>query len=337
MIAIFLILLCISSCFFVWLYRTYAIKKNILDHPNYRSSHLYPVPRGGGVVFPILWFVVLVFLYFNDFIGKLFLFAFIPPIGLISFISFLDDKYQIAVRYRFLAHIVAALYILFVIGSFSSLDLGIIVIHWYWFGYIFTMLALLWSTNLFNFMDGIDGIAAIEALFVFGVGGYFVWCAGGNDLALMIWAMAAIVLGFLLWNKPPAKIFMGDVGSTVLGFLVALFAIMGEKKYNVPALLWVMLYGVFWFDATVTLIRRLINGDKVYEAHLLHAFHRLSSQNWSHREILLGVIAINIVIVLLSLLAFYFPRYMLTAFSGEVVMLIVIYLLIEKVRPMYLR
>ena len=334
-IVMFLILLGIISYISVGMYRSYAIEKDILDHPNKRSSHIMPVPLGGGVVFPVLWIAFLMVLYFIGFIELLYLSVFLPPIFLIGLISFLDDKYQLAARFRFLAQLAAAIYSLFIVSGFPELDLGIMTIHWGWFGYIFMVFVLLWSTNLYNFMDGIDGIAAVQALFVFGFGGYFVWCAGGSELAIIIWSMASIVFGFLLWNRPPAKIFMGDTGSTLLGFLVVLFAIIGEKKYNVPVLLWVILYGVFWFDASVTLIRRLINGDKWYQAHRLHAYQRLQLQKWSHGKILLRVVALNAILVFFSFWAFYFPQHMLLALVGVIIILAISYVIVEKMQPMY--
>jgi Fuc2NAc and GlcNAc transferase len=217
------------------------------------------------------------------------------------------------------------------------LDLGIATIYWGWFGYIFMALALLWSTNLYNFMDGIDGIAAVEALFVFGFGGYFFWCSDGHELANIIWSMAAIVMGFLLWNKPPAKIFMGDVGSTLLGFLVVLFSLIGEVWYKVPFLLWVILYGIFLFDATATLLRRIMHGDTWYQAHRSHAYQRMQLQQWSHGKIILGIIIINIVLATLALLAFYFPHYMLILLIIAIIMLFVCYMFVEKLQSMYPR
>jgi len=337
MIVLLLIFLTfLSSVFFVGIFRTYAIKKKLLDHPNSRSSHSFPVPRGGGIVFPVLWTVFLLILYFLGFIKVFYLFVFLPPVFLISCVSFFDDKYQLAARWRFLAQLGAVIYSLIVIGGFSSLNLGVITIHWSWFGYIFMALALLWSTNLYNFMDGIDGIAATEALFVFGFGGYFVWCAGGFALAYIIWGMASIVVGFLIWNKPPAKIFMGDVGSTVLGFLVVLFGLVGEIWYGVPFLLWVILYGVFLFDATVTLFRRIKRGEIWYQAHRSHAYQRLQLQQWSHGKILSGVIAINMVLTMFAFLAFYFPQYVLISLIIAIIVLSISYIFVEKLQPMYL-
>lgn len=334
---IFLILQSVFSYVLVGFYRIYAIKKNILDCPNQRSSHLVPTPRGGGIVFPILWCLCILILCFSSFIELSCLYIFIPPVFLVGCVSFLDDKYQISARCRFLTQMIAAVYVLVILGDFPFLSLGSVTIHWSWFGYIFMMFALLWSTNLYNFMDGVDGIAAIEALFVFGFGGYFIWCAGGSGFAYIIWSAASIVLGFLLWNKPPAKIFMGDVGSTFLGFLVMLFAIIGEKKYNVPFLVWMILYGVFWFDATVTLLRRLIRGDKWYIAHRLHAYQRLQLQNWSHKKILLGVLLLNSILACIAFVGFYFSEYLLFAFGVAIFLLMICYLLIEKKEPMCLK
>lgn len=332
-----LILLGLLSYFFIGIFRSYALNKKLLDHPNSRSSHLLPTPRGAGVIFPILWSGFLLILYFIGFIKASYLVIFLPPVVLISTIGFCDDRYQLMAGWRFLSHLSAAIYALAVIGGFPALDLGSITLSWGWLGYAFMVLALLWSTNLYNFMDGIDGIAAVEALFVLCTGGYFIWSAGGKELAVTIWAMASIAVGFLFWNKPPAKIFMGDVGSTLLGFLIILFAIVGEKEYGVPVLLWVILYGVFWFDSTLTLVRRLINGDKWYQAHRLHAYQRLQLRRWSHGKILAGVSIINVVLLGFASLAFYFPQYLLISLGASCAVLLVSYLFVERAQPMYLQ
>ena len=332
---IYFILLCFLSYLFVGIFRLYAIKKNLLDNPNSRSSHSTPTPRGGGVVFPVLLVVFLIVLYSIGFIKAIYLYVLLPPIVLISCISFLDDRYQLPARWRFLAQLSAVIYSLIIIGGFPVLDLGFVTVHWGGLGYVFVALALLWSTNLYNFMDGIDGIAAIEALFVFGVGGCFIWYAGGYGLATIIWGIVAIVLGFLWWNKPPAKIFMGDVGSALLGFLVVLFGVLGEVWYNVPFLLWVILYGVFLFDATVTLFRRVIHGDVWYQAHRLHAYQRLQLQGWSHGRIILGVAIVNLVLSVFAIWAFLFPQCMLILLIVAITIPVVCYMFIEKMQPMY--
>ena len=200
MIIISLVLLVFLSYFAVGSFRAYAVRKNLLDYPNVRSSHLIPTPRGGGVVFPVLWSIFLIISCFFNFIKISYLSIFIPPVLLISIIGFFDDKYNLGISWRFSSHLCASAYVLVMLNGFSSLDVGIATIYWGWFGYAFMLLALLWSINLCNFMDGIDGIAAIEAIFIFGVGGYFIWSKGGEELAVIIWAMASILAGFLLWN-----------------------------------------------------------------------------------------------------------------------------------------
>ena len=212
MMVIFLFLLGVLSYVLVGIYRSYALKQDILDYPNHRSSHVLPTSLGGGVIFPVLWFAFLLILYFVDFIELSYLVIFIFPVFLIVVVSFLDDRYGLSAYFRFLAQLTAAIYSLIVIGGLPSIDLGFMTLNWGWFGYIFAVFALVWSANLFNFMDGIDGIAALEALFVFGFGGYFIWCSGGNEFAVIVWSMCVIVLGFLLWNKPPAKIIHGRCG-----------------------------------------------------------------------------------------------------------------------------
>lgn len=335
MIGISLILLVILTYFSIGIFIKVAINRKLLDLPNARSSHTVPTPRGGGVVFPILWTSWLLVMYWLGYSTDDYLLPLLPPVFLLSITSFVDDNYGLSARIRFIAQLLAAGYGVIAIGGLPELNLGFMIVPWGWVGIIFAVIALLWSINLYNFMDGIDGIAAIEALFVFGVGGSFIWQAGGLVLAYIIWAMAAIIVGFLLWNKPPAKVFMGDVGSTLLGFLVVMFALLGEIYYQVPWLLWLILYGVFWFDATITLVRRVGHGDIWYQAHRLHAYQRLQLQHWSHQKILLWVTLVNIILAIFACGAFYWQQYMLLWLVASIILLVIIYMLIERVQPMY--
>ena len=164
----------------------------------------------------------------------------------------------------------------------------------HWFGYILAAIYLVWILNLYNFMDGIDGIASIEALCVT-VGGCVLYALAGQPLAGAPSALlAATVAGFLLWNFPLAKIFMGDGGSGFLGLTLGALSLLAG--WHSPAMLWawLVMLGVFIVDATVTLIRRLCRGEKVYEAHRTHAYQYASRKYSSHRRVTLTVLAINL-------------------------------------------
>jgi Fuc2NAc and GlcNAc transferase len=159
-----------------------------------------------------------------------------------------------------------------------------------------SVLILVWSTNLFNFMDGIDGIAASESIFISGALAWLNWLGGGTSgtTAAML-SLSAASLGCLVWNWPPARIFMGDVGSGFLGFMVTALAMVSNERGSIPMEVLPILGGVFLVDATVTLIRRMLRGDRWTEAHRMHAYQHLARRFGSHRPVTMIVIAIDLV------------------------------------------
>ena len=148
--------------------------------------------------------------------------------------------------------------------------------------------------NLYNFMDGIDGIAGVEALCVSGLGGLLLAWSGLAGLSSVAMALAAASAGFLVWNWPPAKIFMGDAGSGFLGFVFGVLAISSAKER--PWLLWpwLILLSVFIVDSILTLLRRVIAGERWYEAHCSHAYQHAARRHGSHLRVTLTVAAINV-------------------------------------------
>lgn len=318
----------LASGFLVGRFRLYALAQGLLDNPNARSSHTLATPRGGGLVFILLWLVAGVGSVFWEVWSLAQALAFVPGAALLAGIGYWDDRHDLPARWRALVH--------FVVAGGSVAALGVAGLPLGWLGAGFAVFAIVWSTNLFNFMDGTDGIAGVEALFVLGVGGFFLWQADAAALAIPAWVLAATVAGFLLWNWPRAKIFMGDVGSSVLGFLIAVFALAGEVWFDVPMVLWVILYGVFCFDATLTLARRVMAGERWYAAHRSHAYQRLHCPlGWSHGRILWGVIAVNSVLAGLALWAHAMPEMQWVVMGVAVVLLCIIYGLVERVAPMY--
>ena len=275
----------LASLVLTYLYRQYAIHKAILDLPNLRSSHLIPTPRGGGLAIAITLYSGFVLLFVNGHINHALFMALLCGIP-ISIIGFIDDLKGLRPIVRSLVQFGCAILALYFLGGLNYLDLGFVVIRWTWLLTILAVFGIIWSINLFNFLDGTDGYIGTEIVFV---GSSF--CLLTMDLSPLI--MAISVLGFLIWNWPKAKIFMGDVGSTLLGFIVAIMVIYYQNERQVSIIVSLILTSVFWFDATVTLFRRLINKEKLNEAHRKHAYQRIVQAGYSHQKTVLWALAIN--------------------------------------------
>lgn len=330
----------LCSTLLTFVYIRYAYQKKWLDMPTkLNSSHSIATPRGGGLVFIGLWVIAIVTMSMLHWVSWQQMMTLLPGVVIVSFVGFYDDRFSLAAKYRILWYLSAALISLLALGGVSSFSLGQdFSVPLGWFGSVVAILAVTWSTNLFNFMDGIDGIAAIEALFLLGVGGFFFWQAGGQGLAIITWTLVACVLGFLVWNKPPAKLFMGDVGSVTLGFIVIMLALIGEAQYKIPAILWVIIYSAFIFDTTVTLFRRFLARHDLYLPHRLHAYQRLHQAGWSHGKVCLGLVGVNILLSVLAITGFYFSHglllllFLILAFT----FLTYLYIKIERMKPMKL-
>jgi Fuc2NAc and GlcNAc transferase len=178
------------------------------------------------------------------------------------------------------------------LGGLPALQLDERLVSLGWAGYLLGILAIVWVLNLFNFMDGIDGIAASDAIFVTGAGAALDITQTSATLAAA--TVCASCVGFLVWNWPPAKIFMGDVGSGYLGFSIAVLALAATRDNPVAIWVWLILGGTFFVDATVTLIRRALRGERIYEAHRSHAYQWLARRRGSHRAVTLSVLAVNV-------------------------------------------
>lgn len=277
-----------------WALRRYALSRSLMDIPNARSSHSVPTPRGGGVAIVLAFTLALFMLLFAGLMASP-VFAAIAGAGaVIAIIGFMDDHGHIAARWRLLGHFAASIWLLFWMGGLPAVELFGHAFDLGWLGNVLAAFYLVWLLNLYNFMDGIDGIASVEAICVCLGACLLYWVAGNVDL---IWApllLAAAVAGFLFWNFPPAKIFMGDAGSGFLGIVLGALSI--QAAWASPDMLWcwLILLGVFIVDATFTLFRRLLRGDKVYEAHRSHAYQYASRRFGSHLKVTSVVALINL-------------------------------------------
>lgn len=176
---------------------------------------------------------------------------------------------------------------------------------------------IVWFINLYNFLDGIDGYAGSEALFL-SVAAFALF---GDSVFVVL---GVCVLGFLLWNWHKAKIFMGDVGSTLLGYNIAIFTIYYANAESSNFWIWIVLFGLFWFDATLTLFRRYRNKERLSQAHKKHAYQRLTQSGLSHSRVVLASIAVN-------LLLFTIVYFISDAFVMFLTSLIVLFLIIKYV------
>lgn len=328
----------LASVASVPLYRRYAVSRGILDVASHRSSHQGATPRGGGLVFVLLWTAALLLGWWSGLFARTMVLTFLPGVLLASVLGYWDDRHSLPPKLRLVGQVLAGLLFLAALGKIDTLHLlhtggtlGFKTYPWIMWGII--VLSVVWSINLFNFMDGIDGLASLEALFVLGVGGFIFWLSGAPTLALLAWSMVVLVAGFLVWNWPKAVIFMGDVGSYCLGFLIAAFAIVGDIWYDVPVGLWVILYALFWFDATLTLLRRLYLKQHWATAHRDHAYQRLLQSGFSHAQVLGMTSIVNVMLVALALWGFYVPAKLIWAMALAVVLVTIWYLWIERLFP----
>lgn len=285
----------VGSAFLTMLVRRYAIKTHWLDHPNDRSSHTAPTPRGGGLGIAIASLGAAVALWFSGQIDDRLLVAVLGGGFLVATIGMLDDRRAVSVRVRMLAHFAAAGWAIGWLGGLPpiqfaerSIDLGIA-------GDLAAVIGIVWTLNLFNFMDGIDGIAGSEAAFITLAATVLTATAGlSPGVSSIALAVGAACIGFLIWNWPPAKIFMGDVGSGFLGYAIAVLAIAGARDTATSVIVWLILGAVFFVDATVTLVRRVIQREPVHEAHRTHAYQWLARRWQSHRRVTVAVMLINV-------------------------------------------
>jgi UDP-N-acetylmuramyl pentapeptide phosphotransferase/UDP-N-acetylglucosamine-1-phosphate transferase len=236
-----------------------------LDTPNQRSLHAIPVPRTGGIGIIIGFVVAAWWLHAS--------LALLVPTAVLTIASYLDDRHASPPPIKLAVHLIAA-------GVFlwpSSAPTGAAML-------ILLLLAVAWMTNLFNFMDGSDGLAGGMAIIGFSTYGLASWMGGSSELSLLTWSIAAAAAGFLIFNFYPAKIFMGDVGSIPLGFLAGSLGITGWFQDLWPLWFPLVVFAPFIVDTSITLVRRLLRGERVWEAHRKHYYQRLILAGWSHRK-----------------------------------------------------
>jgi len=293
------------------LVRGYALKRQLLDIPNSRSSHVVPTPRGGGVAIAIVVSAGLVGLAVSGMLPFRAAAALVIAGGAIAAVGWLDDRHGLSARVRFTVHVAAA-----AVALAGTAELGPLSVPGFASKHLLqslvAMVAMAWMINLFNFMDGIDGLAAAEAVFFAMALCVCLHLQGEAGGAAGIYAalLAAGSLGFLVWNWPPARIFMGDVGSGFLGFGLGALSLVAHRESGLSLWVPIILAAVFVSDATVTLIVRVLRGERWYVAHRSHAYQRMARRLGAHFPVTMATATINVAWLLpLAALATLFPRW----------------------------
>lgn len=292
----------IFSFLFTYGMRYFALKRSLIAIPNERSLHSTPTPHGGGISIAVTWFLGLIYLFRCNSIEPSLFYALICG-AVLSLTSYLDDLYELSPKVRLFVQAGVSMLGLYMLGGLDRVDFGFWVLENGFFTNALAFLGTIWFINLYNFLDGIDGYAGSEAIFL-AITGYLFF--GGEYFLILV----ASTSGFLVWNWQKAKIFMGDVGSTLLGYNFAIFA-MYYQNNGTSILLWLILFGLFWFDATITLFRRYRNGEKLSQAHRKHAYQRAVQSELSHSSVVWFGMLLNLVLLILGYVAFIQPSYVM--------------------------
>ncbi|HAU1322044.1 glycosyltransferase family 4 protein [Legionella pneumophila subsp. fraseri] len=313
-----------------------AQNSKLIDKPNDRTLHLKPTVRGGGIVFIGLSLLIIPFIWY--FTGTLSFYKesvfLLLCILLIAGVSFFDDIYDLPIKIRLGVQCIVA-FILAIFMRPEKLDFILFSLN---HGYIiipFIFFMVIWAINHFNFMDGLDGFCALQAIYLLAC--YFILFNVHHALAYQefCWILICSLVGFLIFNFPPAKLFMGDVGSASLGLIIFSMALIAQQKYQIPIIYWFMLNSLFLFDSTVTLLRRIVNKERWFAPHRKHAYQRLKQFGMDTRFILLAQLLMNGFIGCLVFLSWTQKVTIFCALLMLTLILFSYYFIVERIYPMH--
>lgn len=259
-----------------------------IDLPNYRSSHEKPMSRAGGMPMALSAIAAITFLGIvrTNLVPARWLYTVLIGGGSVAWIGWQDDKASLPVLTRLLVHIGASV---FAVKTLMPADTPVYIL-------VFAAFWVAWSINFFNFMDGIDGLAGSEAILTALSAGYICGRLGVLNSLVIAWILAGAALGFLFWNWPPARIFMGDAGSGFLGFMFGCLAIGSGRGWMGGFYTFAVLLALFWFDATFTLLKRIIQGKKFWKPHKEHLYQKAIQKGFSHHQVTLFFVIVNMVL-----------------------------------------
>jgi glycosyltransferase WbpL len=295
--------------------RQFAMARAFLDVPSERSSHTTPTPRGGGLAIAVVVLAAVLGAVLAGWVRWEVAVALVPSGAAMAFLGWLDDRRSLRAGVRLLVHFIAASWVVYWFGPVRALNIGTASMDLGWFATPLSILGVVWLVNLFNFMDGIDGLAAAEALIVGIAASLLSWHRGHLEVAWLAALIAVASAGFLPWNWMPARIFMGDAGSIFLGFMLGALALLADSRGALPATAWIVLLGAFVADATFTLTRRVLRHEHLAEAHRTHAYQRAVQSGWSHGRVSAAVMILNVAFAALVWGTLAHPAWALAAYG----------------------
>jgi Fuc2NAc and GlcNAc transferase len=273
------------------------IAKDIVDRPNDRSLHQGAIPRGGGLVIVASLLIALIVMSAISNRPQLFV-ALVLMVLAWAGLSWSDDKTDLTPKFRLIVQFCICVFSVLAFGwvdQVLGLGLG-------WFGPVLSVVGLLWMANLYNFMDGLDGLAASQTIVASISMAFWFLMHGDWPLSIVCVVLAASSYGFLLWTWNPAKIFMGDVGSITLGGFFGTLFIIGTTRHGLSIISFFGLFGVFIADATTTILIRARRGEKIWLPHRQHFYQRLANQGYAHSNIAIASVVLMLICSVLATL-----------------------------------
>ncbi len=285
--------------------RRRLLAQGVVDMPGERRSHKTPTPRGGGLAMAAGLLPVLTVLAVLD--GDMAVLLVLS--ATLVLVGWLDDRRNLPVGWRMLVQLVLAVVLLVEVKGIDRISFGssVLVAPWLWTP--LALLGVIWLINLHNFMDGSDGLASCQGAWVGLVFSVIFLHGDWPAAAAASLALAAVCLAFLIWNRPPARLFMGDTGSLLIGGMVAWMLIAAIAGGVVSLWVGLIVNSVFIVDATLTLLMRMVRGERWYTPHRQHAYQRLIAYGWSHGQVLALYLGTNLLLVLpVTILALRYPQ-----------------------------
>lgn len=300
LLVLLLLLVAAASAVLVGRLIVYLNQRKIVDTPNDRSLHQGSVPRGGGLVIAAILVVSLLVMATISARYEVFTGLALCVLAWAG-LSWWDDQHDLSPRRRLIFQILFAVLTIMAFGYVPQVQLNAdVTIQLYGFGAVLTFVGLMWLANLYNFMDGMDGLAACQSIIASITLAFWFWQAGDPHLSLICLLLAASCYGFLWWNWHPAKIFMGDVGSVTLGAFFGVMIVFASNRYEIPVISFVLLFGVFVFDASITILRRILRREKFWLPHRSHYYQRLAICGFDHAKIVIGLTLLMLICSLIA-------------------------------------